>query len=636
MKTWICTTLTSFFAPTQGAARLYAYLRKHGHDASLNDFNQNAYFTLLSKEYLEQTYDKLTFMIGSLRWNRFLREDVGSIILNSSVKGVKNLLLNGVIKGTRIEPFLNSPSFIKSPIFSILGSRIKEDNVVYAMILEKDHVISEIEKARDILDKEFLNLPAEEFITHYRTLLCGKALIDAVYFPTQLDLGLGFTGIEYTPSARDIYRAVSDENHNYLIPYYRNEVLPRIRKESPEIVGISISHGSEYIPALTLASTIKSESPETHICLGGAVVTETSHRVCNNPSLWEFFDSIVLGPGEKAFSELLEQIQTKRDLNQVPNLLYKENGSIKRSNKHHEFDLNEACTPEYVSLRSKPILPLETSSGCYWGKCIFCYYPKEGTADHSTEYNKNRVRNIELVLNDINTLKERHDPIYIGITDSSLHPKRLEDIAEYNLSGKKGINFSAFVRFEKEFKSLSFCRKLAEGGFLGGQVGLESGSQKVNDIINKGVDLDDAREILKNFSTAGILMHLYSIVGLPGELKEDSKMTEDFIKQQHRMLTMGWQIYPMGVTEHGPLAFRADEFGLQLTPMPDDYLAQVMQYENKNGLSQAESIAMSVSIYEKLKKHLHPLNNIMDVESHKLFLLAQKSRGNNPDKIRHV
>ncbi len=49
MKTWICTTLTSFFGPAQGAARLHAFIKKQGHDVSLKDLNQDTYFNLLSR-----------------------------------------------------------------------------------------------------------------------------------------------------------------------------------------------------------------------------------------------------------------------------------------------------------------------------------------------------------------------------------------------------------------------------------------------------------------------------------------------------------------------------------------------------------------------------------------------------------
>lgn len=626
MKVWVCTTLTNFLAPTQGAARLYAYLKKQGHTVCLKDLNQDGYSALLSRKYLERTLEKVSSVIEPMRRNRFLREDIGGILLHSSNKALRELLLRGFLIGGPWARLAKSPGIIKKPLFGIIGSKIREDNIVYAMLAEKEYFISEVDRAREVLDSRFFKLSPDEFITHFSTLLCGKALIDAAYFPAQLDFGLGFHGIEYTPRVSDIEHAVKDERHNYLLPYYQDSVLPMFGEEQPGILGISITHVSEFIPAFTLANLIKSKYPDTHICLGGAALTEVSHRIGNNPPLWKLFDSLILGPGEYAFSQLIEHLETGKDLSGVPNLIYKENGSIKKSGKSHRFDINDACTPEYASTRPKPILPLETSSGCYWGKCIFCYYPKEGTADFTTEYTKGRVRDIDLVLKDMTELSDTYDPIYIGITDSSLHPRRIEQITDYNLRNKKAINFSAFIRFEKDFKELAFCEKVAQGGFLGGQVGLESGCQRTNDLINKGVNLGDAEVIIRNLHRAGILIHIYSVIGLPEETRQTAQMTRDFLKRWRRKIPLGWQIYPIGIMEHGPLAARAGEFGLELTPMPDDFLTQVMFYKNEKGLSQPESMAMAIRFYESLKRYLHPINKMMDVESHKVVLLSRKSR----------
>jgi len=609
MKTWICSTLASFFGPMQGPARLYAYLKRDGRDVSLKDFNQDTYFALLSKKNLKQTFERLGYMLDSVSRSKFLREDMGAILSHSSSNAINRLLARA------------------------LGSRIDHDNIFYALLQAQDFMVAEVERARQILDQRFLSLPPGEFLEHFRTILCGKALIDAAYFPAQLDLGLGFFGTAYSTSASDIIRATTDERHNFLLPYYHDEVMPLVGKEQPDVIGISITHTSEFVPALTLARLIKSEHPEIHICLGGATLTEVAYRIHKNPPLWDLFDSMILGPGEYAFSELLDHLEGKKDLSGVPNLVYKANGSIKKSEKLHEFDINDACTPEYVSVRPKSALPLETASGCYWGKCIFCYYPKQGTATGDPQYQRTRVRRIELVLEDISKLRDWYNPVFIGITDSSLHPDRIEQMAGYNLGQGKKVNFTAFVRFEKEFKSPTFCQKLAEGGFLGGQIGLESGSQRVNDIINKGVDLSDAEVIVENLHKAGILTHLYTVIGIPGETMEDALMTYNFLKRWHEALALGWQIYPLYVVEHGPLNERAAEFGLNTVPLTDEFLSQFMVYEMKNGLSQTESMIVAISFGEELKQFTHPLLDIMDTESHKVFLLAQKSKGIAPAEI---
>ncbi|MFC1981889.1 B12-binding domain-containing radical SAM protein [Chloroflexota bacterium] len=610
MKTWICTTLASFFGPMQGAARLYAYLKKDGHNVHFKDLNQDAYFALFSSKNLEHTFERLKYMLEPASRSKLLREEIGSILLYSSNNAISELLAK------------------------VVNSKIENDSFFYTVLQAENFIVSEIDRAKEVLDRQFFSLAPDEFLTNFRTLLCGKALIDAAYFPAQLDLGLGFHGTAYAPRVSDIIHAVKDERHNFLIPYYRNEVMPLLAKEHPDVVGISITHTSEFIPALTLSSLIKSEHPEIHICLGGATLTEVAYRICKNQPLWNLFDSMIMGPGEYAFSQLIDNIEKGKDLAGVPNLIYKTNGSIKKSDKLHEFDINDACTPEYASVRPRSIIPLETASGCYWGKCIFCYYPKQGTASCDPGYQNKRVRSIGLVLEDIRQLQELYDPIFIGITDSSLHPKRIEQIAEYNLGNEKTANFTAFLRFEKEFKSQAFCQKLTEGGFLGGQVGLESGSQRINNIINKGVDLNDAEIIIENFYRAGILTHLYTVVGLPGEIMQESLMTYDFLKRFHDMLTLGWQIYPLYVLEYGALNERAAEFGLNTMPLPDEFLSQFMTFEVKNGLSQEESTVASIRFYEGLKHFLHPLHQIMDTESHKVFLLAQKAKGITPEEIK--
>jgi radical SAM superfamily enzyme YgiQ (UPF0313 family) len=636
MKTWICTTMTNFYGPLLGAARLYAYVKKQGHDVSFKDLNQDVFFTLLSREYLEPTLEKTQWVIDSVSRNTFLREDLGSIILHSSSNAMRQLVTKGMLLNKPWYKFVNGTNILKKPLSAFASSKIRADNILYALLSEKDSVISEIERSGQILDEAFFSLEPDKFLENFHTLLCGKAIIDAAYFPAQFDFGLGFYGTAFSASTSDILRAVEDERYNYLIPYYRNKVLPLVSEEHPEVVGISITCMFELIPAFTLAHMIKTVDPKIHIVLGGVLVTELAHRIAKNPPLWHLFDSLILGPGERAFTELIEHVEKGADLSGVPNIIYKDKDTIKKGDKIDEFDINEACTPEFVSLRPKSVLPLETASSCYWGRCIFCYYPRQGTASLDPKNAKKRMRNIELALNDIRELKDRYDPLAIGLTDSSVHPKRIEAIAEENLRSDRKVKFLALFRLEKEFKSKAFCRKLAEGGFLGGYVGLESGSQRVNDIIDKGVDLGDAEVIIKNFYETGILIHVYSIIGTPGETRKDALMTYDFFKRWHRWLKLDWQIYPLYVLEQSPIAQRASEFAIEVIPLPDYYLGESMLYRSGNGLSQEESMALVIGFAEKLRRFMHPLNQIMDIESLKIFLLAQMAKGIPPNKVRNT
>jgi len=634
MKAWICAPMANFFIPSLGSARLYAYVKKQGYNVQFQELNQNAFFDLLSREYLEPTLERVQWSVDSASRNRFMREDLGSTLIHSSGNAMPQLLAEGILRDKSWYKSVRSVSAVKTPLSKFVSSKIKPDKVLYALLSEKEFVLTEIERSRKILDEQYMRLAPEVFLQHYYTLLCGKAIIDAAYYPTQIDLGLGFYGTAFGVATADIIRAVTDERYNFLIPYYRKKVLPQVNAEHPDVVGISMTCQSELVPAFTLAQMIKSVDPNIHIVLGGGLVTELAYRMVKNPPLWEMFDSLIEGPGEVAFTELIERLEKKTDLGGVPNIFYKQKGKIIKGEKLYEFDINEACTPEFPAVRPKSPLPLETSSACYWGRCVFCYYPQQGTPTYDTKAQQKRTRRTELVLADMKELKEKYNPVCIGFTDSSLSPKRIEDIANENLRTKNRMKFSALFRMERTFKSLEFCQKVASGGFIGGHVGLESGSQKVNDIINKGVKLKDVELILENFHKAGILVHVFSIVGMPGETDKDAMETFDFFKRLHKQLELGFVVYPLYVLEHSPLAYRAPEFKLKLTPVPDDILVQATDYRVEGAeTSPAKSMMTSISYSEQLSRYLHPLNRVIDIESLTMFLIAQKAKGIEPGKI---
>ena len=94
--------------------------------------------------------------------------------------------------------------------------------------------------------------------------------------------------------------------------------------------------------------------------------------------------------------------------------------------------------------------------------------------------------------------------------------------------------------------------------------------------------------------------------------------------------------YHLYVLEQSPLDLRASEFGLEVTPLPDDYLVEFMRYRPEKGLSQEQAVSLAISYYEKLRRYTHPLNEIMDIESAVLFLLAQAAKGIPPEKVRKI
>jgi hypothetical protein len=76
--------MTNFYGPLLGAARLYSYTKKQGQNIAFKDINQDIFFSLLKRPYLEQAFERLQYSLDSMSRNTFFREDLGAIILHSS------------------------------------------------------------------------------------------------------------------------------------------------------------------------------------------------------------------------------------------------------------------------------------------------------------------------------------------------------------------------------------------------------------------------------------------------------------------------------------------------------------------------------------------------------------------------
>jgi hypothetical protein len=230
---------------------------------------------------------------------------------------------------------------------------------------------------------------------------------------------------------------------------------------------------------------------------------------------------------------------------------------------------------------------------------------------------------MERVLADFETLAARHDPALVWITDHSVPPARLEALADWNLARRARVPFAAFVRLDQAFKSEALCRKLAAGGFVGGQAGLEAGTARVNTLIGKGVDLRAAPAILRNLHRAGLLMHLYTIVGFPGESEHEAWATFEFLRRHRRQLALDWSVFWVGVVQGSPLARDPGRFGVTLFPPPPDGLVPYCNYVAREGLSANEARRLALVFEDRLAGRRHPASRFMDNELYKLFLLKQ-------------
>ncbi len=309
--------------------------------------------------------------------------------------------------------------------------------------------------------------------------------------------------------------------------FYRGDLLPWLQKERADLIGISIAFPNQLSPSLRLARFIKRNLPGIHIVLGGTQITKFASDLSSFPELFKFVDSMVTFEGERPLKALLKALKNKEDLSRGPNLIYLEKGCVNRNPTIDPEPINNLPTPDFQDLSldryllGDLMLPIITSRGCYWGKCSFCTY---------REIHKRalELRDISLVVEDIKLLSEKHQCRYFRIVDDALSPKRCGDLSTEILKTGINIRWRCMARMEKAFTG-NLCNLMAKAGCNQVLFGLESCSQRVLNLMNKGIRVDDVKSILKHFKEAGIKTHLSFMIGFPTETREEADKTKQFI-----------------------------------------------------------------------------------------------------------
>ena len=272
--------------------------------------------------------------------------------------------------------------------------------------------------------------------------------------------------------------------------------LDQLLTEQKGPVGISLNYLSQALTSFALIGYLKKQYPERTIILGGGLVTTwLSNPDWQNPFA-DLVDHFISGRGEAPLLRLLGKTA-----------------------------LNQPIMPDYTSLIEKNylspgfILPYTTSFGCFWKKCSFC--PEKSEDNPYTQVP------VEQALSDLAQLTETNQPAMIHFLDNAISPATLQALA----SKPPGIPWYGFARMDQLLTDTDFCKKLRASGCIMLKLGLESGDQAVLDGMNKGIDLQLARQVLANLHQAEIGTYIYLLFGTPQETEVSARATMAFVEE---------------------------------------------------------------------------------------------------------
>ena len=296
--------------------------------------------------------------------------------------------------------------------------------------------------------------------------------------------------------------------HNFL----KDKAEEVIEKYNPKIAACS-SIFDNHIACVSFLKFIKELSPETITMMGGpnceGEMGKTTHK------LFSFVDYVVSGYADQLISVLCKKIFTygkNIPADEVPDQVispifrevkYSHTGKYLES--PGKINLKELPVPDYddyfnkvsssteLGKRILPTIPIESSRGCYWGKCKFC-----GLNSNQMAYMQ---KNWEQVYEEITKLTEVHKIKKIEFLDNAIHFKKLSDMFDELADNHNELQIFAEVRVNLRKEHL---RKMREGGVIWIQPGIESLNDNFLQCMKKGSTMLQNIQLMKWAQQYGI------------------------------------------------------------------------------------------------------------------------------------
>lgn len=325
------------------------------------------------------------------------------------------------------------------------------------------------------------------------------------------------------------------------------QLIDRLESKQSRIVGITTSTLT-YKPARDIVKKVKKEISNCITIFGGPHVTVLDRETLKEtPEV----DIIVRGEGERTLLEIANTVSNERrnKIADVIGITFRDNREITRNiNRSFIKNLDELPHPAFdhfnldkYTINGKRYLPIITSRGCPF-QCTFCLASKMcGTGF--------RTRSPEKVIDELEWLKNEHKADIFAFYDDTFtfNMNRAYEICEG--IKKRGLDLPWDCRTRVDRINPEILLKMREANCQLIHFGIESGSQKMLNIMKKGTTVEQNAKGIKMAQEAGIAVAISVVVGYPGETVELLKETFEFIRKTEPDYVYACQAIPYPGTE---------------------------------------------------------------------------------------
>lgn len=327
-----------------------------------------------------------------------------------------------------------------------------------------------------------------------------------------------------------------------------NEIIERIKQIKPRFIGYSCMVGTSYKYIKNLSHKIKTAFPKNVQIFGGGL-SSAADVVLRYTAV----DIVVYGEGDVTIVELIGSLSNSDnfcDLNAIRGIYYKNGPQIVFTGTrplildidtipYPAFDLldMDRYLPDALSLikcftnrkldkriydknRNRKMMNIITSRGCI-GSCGFCSRPDAGL----------RMNSLKYIFDLIEYCKDKFNVGFFSFGDECFAPTKKRNwdfINEYKRRNPDIMFRIAGLRVDSVDEEI--LRAYKEIGCFMINFGFESGSQKILNIIDKRVTVEQNRKVSLWTNKAGMYTPPQLILGMPGETNDTIRETINFLK----------------------------------------------------------------------------------------------------------
>ena len=342
------------------------------------------------------------------------------------------------------------------------------------------------------------------------------------------------------------------------------------------------TYTANYNLTLEIVSMLRKETGKEAVFVAGG-----HHASALPEEVLRDFDYVIIGEGEKALLQLIKDLEQGKTV--VKKTIVGE--CIECLDDVGWIDYSMVKMDKYTrTVNGQKSISILTSRGCPY-RCNFCnsYLMKT--------YKTVRFRSAKDVFEEVISLNKRFGITSFRIQDDifSINKPRLRELAE--LFEPFQFSFRCFARIDNiNEEILEYYKKI---GIFHLSFGVESGSQKILNLMNKGITVNQIRESILLSQKNGFKCRVYLIAGYPGETEETIDETIELMKE---VCPDDLSIYPLipypGTSLfHNPQAFN-------ITYIDKDYSKYYQVFGNKNSGYVFETKDMSIDGLKHFRQKL--------------------------------